>query len=223
MKKMIAAIALAACLAAAADECKEDGIVWSYETVNGEASVTGVRIDAAVEARDAAELEFLRLPEELGGVAVVSLGDGVLADFALLRGVKLPSGLRRIGAEAFRGCAELKTVTFPPGVTNISRNAFAGCSSLSTMMFLGGEPVVGEGAFSGVATNCLVRASSGNGWSVAIPGKWQGRDIADLAIETYRRATFIYLPSVVGAIGTLAILVLAIVLRERKNDDNDDF
>lgn len=155
------------------------------------------------------------------GANITNIEDRVFRDCRALSSIDLPDDLADIGEKAFADCSSLHSVTIPRGVTNIASWAFADCTSLAVAVFLGPEPRVGEEVFARVDAQCFFRASGAEGWSVEIPGVWQGRRIVDLAIETYRRRILIFLPMIVGAIGTVAILVLAIVLRERRNDDDD--
>lgn len=155
------------------------------------------------------------------GESVTNLPEKVFFDCRALATIDLPGDLASVGERAFADCSALHVVTMPQNVTNIAAAAFADCSSLATVIFLGAEPQVGEDAFAGVDPKCFFRASADKGWGVEIPGVWQGRGIVDLAIETYRRTFFIFLPTIVGVIGTISILVLAIVLRERRDDDED--
>lgn len=158
----------------------------------------------------------------------INLGDDVtniatrtFRDCRELAAIDLPGNLASIGEKAFADCSALHAITVPRGVTNIAASAFADCSALGVVVFLGAEPTVGEDAFERVDAKCFFRASESEGWSVKIPGVWQGRKIVDLAIDAYRRRTLIFLPMIVGSIGTVAILVLAIVLRERRSDDEE--
>ena len=300
--RRILATALAAAsffqMAANADETVLDGLVWRYDATDGGAIIRGAALpapapdveNAAAGASSTAALEELKVPAELGGLAVVAIGDDAFNENERLREVKVPEGVKRIGSRAFKDCRSLRSVklpdsateigdrafsgcralksvslgahvtniaertfrdcrslgsidlpeclasigekafadcaalhvvTVPHGVTNIAGWAFADCAALSTVVFLGAEPAVGDDAFARVGEGCFFRASAEEGWSVKIPGTWQGRNIVDLAIETYRRTYLIFLPSIVGAIGTIAILILAIVLRERKEDDDE--
>lgn len=155
------------------------------------------------------------------GANITNIAARTFRDCRSLASIDLPENLASIGDRAFADCAALHSVTIPRGVTNIAEWAFADCSALAVVVFLGTEPSVGEDAFARVNADCLFRASSAEGWSVEIPGVWMGHKIIDLAIETYRRKTLIFLPMIVGAIGTIAILVLAIVLRERRSEDDE--
>ena len=48
--------------------------------------------------------------------------------------------LRRICADAFRGCTSLQTIVLPEGLTSVGENAFYGCKSLQTVTAMMKEP-----------------------------------------------------------------------------------
>lgn len=188
----------------------------NLKSVRIPSSVVEIGSEAFISCRS---LAALSLPPNITNIA-----NRAFSDCRMLKEVTLPRHLQNIGAGAFADCAQLRTLTFPQGVASIAHAAFADCDSLETAIFLGPQPETAKDAFARIGENCLFRASSAAGWDVPIPGVWQGRKIADLAIESYRRTTLIYLPSIVGALGTLAVLVLALILRERRSaQDADDF
>lgn len=156
------------------------------------------------------------------GPNITNIEQRTFRDCRALDSIDLPDDLADIGEKAFADCSSLRVVTIPHGVTNIADWAFADCTSLAVVVFLGPEPSVGGDAFARLDPDCFFRASSSEGWSVEIPGVWQRHMIIDLAINTYRRRTLIFLPMIVGTVGTVAILVLAIILRERRSDDDDE-
>lgn len=216
-----------------------DGALAELDAIRAVDVPDGVRRIGERSFRDCRGLNVVRLPEsvvEIGerafsgcrslrhiklGNNITNMANRVFRDCRSLAAIDLPDNLASIGEKAFADCSSLHSLTIPRGVTNIAASAFADCSSLGVVVFLGAEPSLGEDVFERVDAKCLFRASSSEGWSVEIPGEWQGRKIVDLAIESYRRRTFIFLPMIVGAIGTIAILVLAIVLRERRTDDEE--
>ena len=48
--------------------------------------------------------------------------------------IVIPSTVRKIGKEAFKGCFNLTSITIPESVTEIGDNAFAGCEKLSKVI-----------------------------------------------------------------------------------------
>ena len=65
--------------------------------------------------------------------AVKELGDQCFKGCASLTSIKLPSGLTRIGGDAMQECG-LTTVTIPKNVTEIGAGAFRGCNSMTEIL-----------------------------------------------------------------------------------------
>lgn len=67
------------------------------------------------------------------GPAATTVPDRLFAQNTRLRTLDFSSAasLRKIGVDAFKGCARIGSVAFPPSLTEISDGAFLGCSSLS--------------------------------------------------------------------------------------------
>ena len=62
------------------------------------------------------------------------VGDGILLAYrGLGSDVVIPSGVKTIGAECFKGNASVSGVSIPEGVETIGEDAFNGCSSLHTV------------------------------------------------------------------------------------------
>lgn len=80
-----------------------------------------------------------------------------------IRKVSLPSGLREIGRDAFRGCSRLRRVVFPDGMTSIGASAFRDCRSLKRVRLPSGLLVLGVGAFCGCRRLRRVEADEGPG------------------------------------------------------------
>lgn len=57
-----------------------------------------------------------------------------------LSSISLNPGLRRIGRDAFRDCANLDSISVPESVEELGREAFAGCSSLNFVKFRALKP-----------------------------------------------------------------------------------
>lgn len=61
---------------------------------------------------------------------IIEIGKGAFYGSAL-KTVNLPSGLQRIGDDAFSGCSELQAIDIPASVTELGVGAFWACSSLT--------------------------------------------------------------------------------------------
>lgn len=106
---------------------------------NGYAEITGYRGDD----RD------LRVPSEVDGHPVTSIGDAALWRCYGLSSVTLPKGLRSINDAAFYECFGLASVILPEGLKSIGDEAFTGCRNLASVPLPEGLESIGDGAFSG--------------------------------------------------------------------------
>lgn len=61
--------------------------------------------------------------------------------------LSIPDIVRRIGRNAFFGCANLKHITLPEGLESIERSAFANCRNLTTINIPRSVASIGEWAF----------------------------------------------------------------------------
>ena len=112
--------------------CKEDEIRFIDEgdfrygiTPNGEAYVWEYLSE---------ETEVIIPSETSEGNPVVALFDQALwLGKKHIKKVVIPSSVRAIGCEAFKGCTELEEIIIPDTVKIIGDNAFIGCTSLKTI------------------------------------------------------------------------------------------
>jgi len=79
-------------------------------------------VDGALLSRDGETLVS-------GSVLVRSDGSAVI-----------PSGVKKIGEGAFRGCSSLTSVVIPESVKKIGEGVFYGCSSLTSVVDSQGRP-----------------------------------------------------------------------------------
>lgn len=93
------------------------------------------------------------------GNCLVDVASGVL-----LRGTSttvIPSSVREIAANAFKGCDKLKTIEIPAGVTRIGSGAFWGCTALEGITVSKGVLEIGEGAFADCSSLTRVEIQEG--------------------------------------------------------------
>ena len=111
-----------------------------------------VEDDGAVVVETTQTAGTVAIPSEIDGYPVTALGAGV-----------------------FENCTNLTAVTIPSSVTNIGSEAFGNCGGLTNIVFEGNAPSVGVSALSGVNSDCIgFIPRSSSGWSVPIPGEWNG-------------------------------------------------
>ena len=110
---------------------------------------------------------------------VKKIGEQAFWKNSQLRHVLIPDGVADIGDSAFSGCDSLASVTIPATVTRIEYCAFA-CKSLSCVIFKGNAPATGYRIFA-TASNCTAYVlHTSSGWGVDIPGVWN-----EVRIEKY--------------------------------------
>lgn len=69
-------------------------------------------------------------------------------EFQYLEKVILPSGIRKIGENAFKNCTSLKDIAIPEGCIEIGEGAFCDCSSLETITLPSTIEKIGACAFA---------------------------------------------------------------------------
>lgn len=72
-----------------------------------------------------------------------------------LETIIFPTGLTKIGDNAFTNCKGLKSLEFPDSLTEIGESAFSGCTGLTYISYGSGINDIGINAFSG-CTNVKV-------------------------------------------------------------------
>lgn len=80
-----------------------------------------------------------------------AIPDNYFFEKTTLTTVKLPKGLKKIGANAFQDCSALSDITIGDQVTDLLNYAFVGCSSLTSINVPGSVKNIGESAFR----NCI--------------------------------------------------------------------
>lgn len=74
------------------------------------------------------------------------------SDFKLTKNIEsvtIPSGVTRIGSNAFEGCTGLTSIEIPSGVTTIGNGAFSDCTGLTSIEIPSGVTRINDYAFYG--------------------------------------------------------------------------
>ncbi len=95
-------------------------------------------------------------------------GDVLISYLGNSENVVIPSSVRKIGNEAFRGNTTMKSVTIPDSVMSIRYGAFAGCTALEHVEIPDSVTVIEDSAFNGCSSlesvtigKCLYTLGSG--------------------------------------------------------------
>ena len=113
--------------------------VYTYKVVNDEVVITGFK----KEIKGAIEIPYI-----IDYMPVTSIAEGAFFDCFQLESVKIPQGVREIGAWAFSMCVELKSIEIPSTVTSIGNGAFSWCEKLESIKIPSGVTSVGTWAFA---------------------------------------------------------------------------
>ena len=150
----------------------ENNIIWNYTYQNGTAQ------EVYYESGDLGEVVVI--PNELDGLSVKSIGNGVYnllynGNYTNIKEIIIPVGIETIQKNAFNGCVELTNIIIGNSVTNIETNAFYDCTGLKKITMPGIVTIV-QNAFSGVT----------NVEEVILTGEGE--------MATYNSSTYTYTP-----------------------------
>lgn len=91
---------------------------------------------------------------------ITKIGDNAFKNLTGLENVNITEGVALIGDYAFYGCTGLKTVKIASTVTGIGDSAFEGCTGLETVYCEPATPPsLGTDAFDGIASSCVIYVS----------------------------------------------------------------
>ena len=91
----------------------------------------------------------VRIPETLGGMAVVGIDERAFGGNETVREIDLPASLESIGKSAFYSCTALERVELNDGLKNIREWAFSKCTALTRIVIPESVEEIGESTFSG--------------------------------------------------------------------------
>jgi hypothetical protein len=109
---------------------------WQTQNANGGIAITGY------SGNDT----DITIPGEIGGLAVVEIGEKAFYNKLGITKIVIPSGVTSIGNLAFAG-NNLTNVTIPPGVTSIGDGAFA-INELTSITIPASVRDIGKAAFA---------------------------------------------------------------------------
>ncbi|MBR3514925.1 MAG: leucine-rich repeat domain-containing protein [Lachnospiraceae bacterium] len=76
--------------------------------------------------------------------------------------ITIPATVESIGSNAFEGCSELRSVSIPDSVETLGDAAFMGCSALNNVYIGAGVREMGNGVFADCDMLSYINVSSGN-------------------------------------------------------------
>ena len=150
---------------------------WAFENCYNLKSLT---IPNSVTHIGNYAFQFTGLEDAMIPSSVTVLNQGILQFCPNLTNAVISADVKTIPHWTFRGCdAKLTRVEISASVENIEWEAFLNCSNLTSVVFNGNAPQIASSTFSGVPSDCCAYISrESTGWNVAIPGKWNGLNIA---------------------------------------------
>ena len=125
---------------------------YTYTVLNGAyCQITGYTGTAAA----------IRLPSEINGYIVQSLGNNVFKDNKTLTTVVFPETIETIGTYVFSGCTSLKDVAFNHSLTNVANYTFNGCTALEQITLPSTITSIGSYAFQNCTSLTDVNMAEG--------------------------------------------------------------
>ena len=101
------------------------------------------------------------IPGLIGGLPVVSIGNGAFAFSGSLTSVTIPDSVTNLGIFAFFACSNLTTATISTNLTSIGISAFDSCASLTNVTIPDGVLNIGSSTFQNCAALTSVTIPAG--------------------------------------------------------------
>lgn len=95
----------------------------------------------------------VKVPSEIDGLTVTSIGNNAFADNTSIESVTIPTTVVSVGTGCFKNCVRLKKAVIPYSVEIIGASAFENCMNLVTVSLNEGLTTIGVNAFKGTAVS----------------------------------------------------------------------
>ena len=126
------------------------GVTWHYTATNGAATILNLSNGKYVAAVDTSLRGTLEIPAEIGGNAVVEIGERAFSGCSSLTDIIIPFGVEKIGSYAFAGCTSLAPgITIPDSVESLGSYVFTNCPALKIVRYQGDCPEADEKLYAG--------------------------------------------------------------------------
>ena len=122
---------------------------WNYVETEGMTMLPNGNEYTVVNIGSATDVNLF-IPETYNGLPVTVIADNAFANVTFLQTVFIPSGIKRIGQNAFLKCSNLTEVTFGSDsqITAIEAHTFEDCVKLTDIVIPSTVKEIGERAFS---------------------------------------------------------------------------
>ena len=143
-----------------------NGVLWHFTESGEGAVIENVSEGEYISAIDTNFTGDLSIPQALGDLPVVAIGEKAFYGCSWIAGVEIPPTVTSIGSLAFAECRRLSPgITIPESVESLGSSVFSGCHILKIVRYWGNCPDADEnlyeGSSSGLVSGVLVGRS---GW-----------------------------------------------------------
>lgn len=130
-----------------------NGITWTYQISNGEATIYGEYLysdpaNGVIPAIDISTKGEVVIPAKLGGVPVTNVGDYAFYRCKGVTSVIIPETVKSIGIYSFAESG-LISLTLPSGISEIPYSSINYCERLETLIISEGVIYIADSALSG--------------------------------------------------------------------------
>ncbi len=169
------------------EDVEDWSTVFTYTTVNDEATITGVQ-DKSISGK-------LNIPEMIDGYPVTAIGSKAFENCGSLTEVTIPDSVKTIGYGAFSYCYGLLYVHLPNGLTTIQDSTFNLCYSLVSIYIPNSVTTVESYAFADCSSlEAVFYAGTSRSWNSIYIGDSNGPLKPDYMMG-YLPASVYYLPT----------------------------